>query len=362
MHKLFLLLIIAVAIASCSKDEPSEFLWEKTVGSGSVYETKIVDDTLFLIAGSSEASPLFLKCSNTGVAEFSYTSEVTGVYTDIADDDDGYYLAGASGEDLLITHLDMDGTEVWDTIIDVSTRVQIAKMDWIDQDYFMVCAGNDPDSLNSNSFEVLIIGTDGEVSQSVSATPGFYPSITGLEVYSPSEIFVSLTKNYGSGKSLSSVARITPEGGIIWETELFNNPSYAAASNSLDELNDMLYITGSLERISDDKTLVNSFVASVTISGVLGTKEFLENSNSGADSDFNKDGDLVVLNRNCIILDIGAIPLGDDMARFRVLDVCDSYDTDVYGMSLSADPDGNYLIGGSSGGKFYYALRSGPKE
>ena len=91
-------------------------------------------------------------------------------------------------------------------------------------------------------------------------------------------------------------------------------------------------------------------------------KEFLENSNSGSDTDFNADGDIAVLNRNCLILSIGKIPLGDDIAKFRVLDVCDSYNTDVIGRSISADKDGNYLIGGSRGGKFYYALRSGPKE
>ncbi|MDX2414227.1 MAG: hypothetical protein QNK33_03455 [Bacteroidales bacterium] len=362
MYRLASFLLIIVVLSSCSKDDPSEFMWEKTKGSGTVYDTKIVDDTLFLLAGTSDSKPLFLKSSDGGKTDFIYAPELTGAFTAIAEDGAGYYLAGTSGNELLITHLDLEGAEVWDTLINVSTDVQVAQIDWLDSEYLMVIGSSHPDSLSSSSFELVIIDTNGDISEASIASPGFYTSITGLKVVSAAEIFVSITKNYGAGKSLSSVARITSEGSIIWETELFNNPSYAAASNSLSELNGMLYISGSLERIADDEILINSFVASLTLSGILGNKEFLENSNSGSDTDFNSSGDIAVLNRNCLILSIGAIPIGEDISRFRVLDACDSYNTATLGLSLSADGDGNYLIGGSLGGKFYYALRSGPKE
>lgn len=362
MYRLISIIVLALVLISCSKDDPSEFMWEKTKGIGTVKDTGIVNDTIFLIAGSSASNPLFLSCNDAGKTLFTYAPEFSGTFTSIASADDGYYLAGASQNNVLITHVDLEGAEVWDTIIDVSTKVNIAQIDWLDSGYLMVCAGSHPDSLSSSSFEVIIIDTEGEIAELTTASPGFYPSVTGLQISSPTEIFISLTKNYGLGNSFSSVARITSEGSIIWETELFNNPSYAAASNSLDEKNGMLYVTGSLEQIGTDETLINSFVASITSLGAVENKEFLENSNSGSDSDFNADGDIAVLNRNCLILSIGPVPVGEDIEQFRVLDVCDSYDTNVKGYTLSASAEGSYLIAGSKGGKFYYALRSGPKK
>ena len=65
-----------------------------------------------------------------------------------------------------------------------------------------------------------------------------------------------------------------------------------------------------------------------------------------------------MLNMNCFILNIINPDDGSDAGRIKVLDVCDSNDSDALGMDLDQNFDGNMLLAGSKGGSFYMALKS----
>ena len=155
---------------------------------------------------------------------------------------------------------------------------------------------------------------------------------------------------------------ITPEGSIIWETELFNNDSYAASANSITTDGKNLFVTGDLEMRINEQLLVNSYAAGLDLTGRNVDKEYLENSNSGSDIALDSSGNLVVLNQNCLILSQVPVPFDNTCERYRVLEVCDSYNTDIKGSGLSITSTGDFLIAGQKGGNFYYALKSGPGE
>ena len=358
MKKIIILAFI-VLVASCKKENQSEFMWEKKAGSGYAWVSEVINDTVFALAGQVDSKALFMITDQTGEPELVYYSDVEGAYTSLSYTSSGYFLAGHSGGNILATHIDNEGITVWDTVITSGTYANYSKIISIDEGIFFITAGNSPDSLISSNFETLVIGENGNVLEQNTASPGFKASLTDMVLLSPGSVGASVTKNSGGDKSKSSVMAITLEGSIIWETELFNNSSYEAATNGIISNGQELFVCGSLEMIVSDKILINSFAATLTLAGESPDKEFLENSNSGTDLVLDAGGNLAVLNKNCLVISLVPVPFNNTKEIFRTLDVCDSYNTDIYGYSVSLTSENNYLIAGEKAGKFFYALRSG---
>ena len=357
MRKLILLAII-LQIVSCSKDK-SEFILEKSFGSGYAYDTEIASDTTFLIAGASDNSPLLIKTTRGSGVDINYSPEITGIYTEVLEHEEGYLLSGSSEGNILLALIDKEGTEVWDTIISVSPEIRITSIFPYTEDTYLLIGSDHPDSLNSNSFITAFFDVNGSVLELNESSPGYMVSVTDCLVLPTGEIYVSITKNSGGDKSKASVARITGEGAIIWETELYNNNSYAAGSLTIAEDGGSVFVAGQTELIGTDGPVRNSFVASLTQNGMVSWKKYLENSNIGTDIDFDSNMNLLMLNHNCLILNAITLPDGSNSEKIRTLDACDSYDTKILGRSLSVTYENNYFIAGSKDDKFYYILRSG---
>lgn len=96
----------------------------------------------------------------------------------------------------------------------------------------------------------------------------------------------------------------------------------------------------------------NSFLAKVSVAtGRSAWKVYPESSNIGADVAVLPDGNLIFLNRHCMILTVIS-PEGEEIDRFRPYTVCDNYDTDAYGYALQVATDGYFLIAGRKSGSF----------
>ena len=363
MRNIFLLLVL-LQLVSCKKDK-AEFLLEKSFGTGSAYDTEITSDTSFIIVGESDLKPLFIKTASGSGIDINYSPDYKGSYTEVLEISaenpvqSTYLLAGCSEGDILLALIDGEGLEQWDTIIAVVPDIRTTQISWYNEDTFMLVASDDPDSLNSSTYIVALFDSNGNILQINEANPGFNASLTDLEVISPNDIFVSLTKNLADNNSKASVARITDEGAIIWETELINNRDYTAGSLSIAEDGEFLYVAGRTEYTGTSGEVSNSFVASLTRGGMVNWKVYAENSNYGTDLDFDSAMNLMLLNQNCLILTGISLPEGGNARQIRVLDVCDSYDTKTLGRALSITYEDNYFIAGSKEGKFYYALKSG---
>ncbi|MEZ5000817.1 MAG: hypothetical protein R2727_09340 [Bacteroidales bacterium] len=161
-------------------------------------------------------------------------------------------------------------------------------------------------------------------------------------------------------KTKASVARVTGTGAKIWETELYNNPSFGAASIEIVAGDGgELYVTGMTELNFDDQLLMNSWIAALSSGGNVLWKDYLENSNSGEEVAFDGFSGLLVMNMNCGTINYISLPDGMITDRIRVYDVCDPYDTGALLRSMAVNPQGDYFMAGARSGNFYYALRKG---
>ena len=356
------LLALLIALAGCKKNSTSDFLWSKSYGDGVAYDSDIAPDSLFAIAGVSNDSPLFIKTIKGASAGINYSPDLMGGYTSVIAGEESFFLAGYSSGNLLLTSLDLEGEVRWDTIITTAGNTAYACMQRYVGGSYIVTASCHPDSLSDGPYAVVLVADDGTVQQFNEVSPGFQSAITGITVGSNDFIYVSITRNNLNGKGQSSVARITDEGAIVWERELYNNQNFGAGSLAIAYEYDTVYVSGRTELNVSDGVLENSFVAAVSTCGVVGWKRYLESSNSGTDLVVDSGGNLLMLNRNCFILNFIPLPGGDGHERMRVFDACDSYETSSHGMSVNITYDNNYFIAGSRSGKFYYALREGNIE
>lgn len=360
----FILYLVLLSLFSCKKDQ-AEFIIEKTFGAGSAFDTEIASDSSFLIVGQSDLKPIFIKTGSGSAIDINYSPDYQGCYTEIVEFyggssvSNGYLLAGYSDGDILLASIDGEGTEQWDTIIAVGPAISTTQVCHYDESTYMLVASDSPDSLNSSTYIAALFDINGNILQINEVNPGFKASLTDMVILSPSDIYVTLTKKLAANNSKASLARITDEGSIIWETELINNMDYIAGSLTIEEDGGSLYIGGRTEYTGTTGEVCNSFVASVTTGGMVNWKIYTENSNLGTDLDFDSSMNLLMLNQNCLILSGISLPDGDSQQQIRVLEVCDSYDTKILGRSLSLTHQDNFLIAGSKEGKFYYALKSG---
>ncbi|MCD4769375.1 MAG: hypothetical protein K8R35_04330 [Bacteroidales bacterium] len=354
------IILALIALMGCSKDDPSLFLWEKTIGTGVAYHAEVADDSLFMISGVSNGSPLFIRSVKGNDPDINYTEEVSGMYTSFTWDTAGFYLAGSTEGSMLITGLTPDGEASWTLSVDGSDDILISTTKKYDDESFIAIGSDHPDSVNFSTVMILFYDKNGNILEQNEVSPGNNLSVSDMVIMPTGEIAIALTKRYPGGKSKASVAGITPEGNILWETELYNNSNFGAASLAIDADSDgIIYVTGRTELTVETGLLYNSFISCLTSAGSVIWKEYLESSNSGEDILFENSSSLVMLNKNCFILDFISLPDGALTDLMRVYEACDSYDTGNLGYAFDITGDASFLLAGSKSGKFYYALRSG---
>lgn len=358
MKKILLVLLVAAAL-SCSKDEKSDFIWEKISGKGQANYAAVTSDSLFFFAGTKESRPWALKTDRSGITWFSYVPALEGSFTSALEDTSGIYLAGSSEGQLLIAKITAEGDEVWTHTVDAAAEILTASVTRFSDDSFVAVAGDHPDSVRYNSFLMVYFDREGNILEVNEPAPGYRVAAGDAACGEAGELYLAITKKTAGDKSKASVSRVSPEGVTIWERELYNNPEYSAASLSVKVGDDgMIYASGSTELSSGDDLLMNSWVTALTPSGDVSWKNYLENSNAGEEVVIDRESTLLVINRNCGIINYLSLPDGMVSGRLRTYDACDPYNTGARLFSMDVADSGDYIIAGSKSGKFYYALRS----
>jgi hypothetical protein len=144
----------------------------------------------------------------------------------------------------------------------------------------------------------------------------------------------------------------------MWETALFNNPSFSSSAMALklDHAED-IYVAGKTELSDDGGVLYNSFMSSISGNGSINWTEYLESSNCGWSVDFDENNSLLMLNRNCFIINFLEPSDGTDAGIVRPFGLCDPYNTDALSSDMDFSYDKNYLLAGTRGNNFYLALK-----
>lgn len=353
---LITVVIILTIGAACSSEDNKGFLWEKENGDGSAYTSLYTSDSLYLFAGSSSGRAAAVKTTVSGRQIYRHDGDAPGRYTSVTEDTSGIYLAGASNGKIVVTRISNRFTHHWTYTYDTSTGVESAKILKLNDDKYIVVGGDRSDSLRYNKFVILIINREGEAAFLSESGGGNRQTVSDVVVVNQDDLVTAVTRRIGNGKSQAVIARYSTAGDLLWERELYNNPEFGSSASSLAKGEDgTIYITGLIEMSDGDNLLTSSWVAGFTPVGNQLWKRHLENSNAGMDL-FIKDGtDLMVLNRNCGIINHISLPDGSVTDRSALYYACDPSDSEFEIRSLNVLPCGDYLVTGSRSGKFYYS-------
>jgi len=353
----FLLLIV-----SCRKEAVDDFMWEKSFGPGNAYFISHTADNGIVSAGMLNEKPYLLKLSNDKSSEIEFTSEADGLFSSLWFDDNCYIAGGSSNGKMLLAGIDDTGYKIWDATITADFYIDLTRVFYTVNGNMLAVGSASPDSYSAGATGLLFVwfDTTGSVTGTKELTESSFISANDAAVDNSGNIYLSLTRKTGEAKTKASVAKYNSDIQKLWETELYNNTNFGASGRGIIiDGSGNVFVTGKTEVSKDEGTLDESFLASLSGTGTVRWKKYLENSNSGSALVFNNSEILMLLNRNCFVINMADPEDGADAGRLRMFDVCDPYDTDAFGSYLDIDPDNNLLLAGSKGNSYYLAVKAG---
>jgi hypothetical protein len=360
MRKITILIMIAAAVLISCNREKEDFIWEYAGGNGTAFFIAHMPDSGFISAGTVDGNAYMLKSTRKGKKDFSYLSAEEGAYRAIWYDTAYILAAGASESQLLITLLDPQGNMIREDRI--ATEVSVSEVFLFTGAYegsFVALCGTGPYEGPDEISGLCIVhfDTSGAVLSNEARIEQDFFRISGAVVAAGGGFIVSVTKATGTARPKASVMKIDESLQTVWERELINNPSYSAASLDVCEVQGGYVVSGRTELLFEGNLLNNSFAAGISQSGSVLWKKYPENSNEGM-AVTAAAGDLVyLLNRNCFIISMLSITDGSEYRMLRIFNVCDSYDTEARAEEIVINHEGNILIGGSRGGRYYLVMK-----
>jgi hypothetical protein len=360
MNRIILIFSLIIFLFSCRKKEENTLFWEKSLGVGTAVSIKATPDSGFISCGQINNSPYFIKLDRSGEKVFHYTSDKHGLFGSVLFDSSGYFLGGNSSGNMLLTRLDSAGGKVWEKSINSTFRIfKTILLKTSDETFLGIGTANADSALNIAAGLMFIwFDSTGTVINQKIINLGVFISANDVATDNSGNIYLALTKKETGSQSRATVAKWSSNLQKYWEKELYNNPDFGAASFGIEIDNrGNIYVTGHTELPSDGKLVFNSFMVSLDNNGIIKWKKYLENSNSGAEVVFDKDGNLMMLNRNCFLIDLLNSVDGSNLNVIRAIDACDSYDTDAFGSDINTDLQNNILLSGSKGNSFYVAIK-----
>jgi len=363
MKKLIPFFLLVIVLFACKKEESNNIIWEKSLGQGNAFFIESSRDSGILSCGVLSGKPYLVKFNKEKSFETDYTSDRIGLFTSAWSDQSGYIAAGSSGGKMLLACIGNDGNKVWDTTIIASFSLDITSLIDKGSGNFLAVGSASPDSSDSGDTEILFVkfnkaGQINRKEETISTVSSFM-SASNATADAAGNIYLALTRKTGSQKPKAIIVKYNSDLQKLWETELYNNPAFTAVCyDASADGSGSIYVTGKTEASNLSGTLNNSFLGSVSKTGVVNWKKYMENSNSGSSVIINGTEEVFMLNRSCLIIRKAISIDGSDAGIIRMYSECDSYTTDAFGSDMNLDHEGNILIAGSQGGKFYLALKS----
>jgi len=360
MKRLIPVLILIFLLSSCRKTE-SDFIWEKSYGKGEALFIKTSSDSGFAACGEMEGKPYFIRLNKHKSLVIDFNAEKSGLFSSVWFDTSGYVTGGSSEGKMLLMRHSPKGSLLWEKTLDGGFKIDYTNIYYTGNGNLLAVGTANPDSSGSGVTGLLFVrfDTTGQIITEKKITETTFVSANEAVVDNAGNIFLALTRKVAATKSKASVAEYNNLFQKLWETDLYNNPDFGAASLAIKlDGSGNVYVAGNTELSTKDGTLNNSFLASLTNTGSLRWKKYLENSNAGAALIFDNVENLMMLNKNCFIISIVNPNDGADAGMIRMFSLCDSHNTDAIGSDLDINYDKNILVAGSRGDSFYLALKS----
>jgi hypothetical protein len=360
MYRLILICSLLFFLFSCSKKEENNIFWEQSFGTGKAVSIKVTPDSDFVSCGQINNAPYFIKLDRNGKMIIDYTCDNHGLYTSVLIDGENYFLGGNTSGKMFLTRLDSAGRKVWEKSVNSTFRVYKTILFKTVGETFLGIGTANADSAVNLSAGLLFAWFDsaGTIISQRQINQGLFLSANDAAIDNSGNIYLALTRKETGSRSKAGVAKWNSNLQKIWETELYNNPDFGAASLGLELDNaGIVYVSGFTELPSGNKSVYNSFLVKLDNAGTVKWKKYLESSNSGAEVILDKDGNLMLLNRNCFLTDILSPVDGSAFNKIRPVDACDSDNTDAFGWDIKVIPGNNVIFSGSKGSSFYIAIK-----
>ena len=351
---------VLILLSSCKKSE-SDFIWEKSYGKGEALFLKSSSDSGFIACGEKEGKPYFIRLDKNRKQVIDFGSDNPGLFSSSWFDTSGYISAGNSGGLMLLMRHSKSGIKLWEKTLDGGFKIDYTNLIYTGSGELLAIGTAGPDSTGVGATGLLFVRFDstGNITAQKKIPETVFLAAADATIDKSGNIFLPLTRKAAGSKSKASVAKYNDQFAKLWETDLYNNPSFGASSLSikLDAVGNV-YVGGRTEVSTKDGTLNNSFLAALTLSGSVKWKTYLENSNSGCSIIFNDSGNIMMLNRNCFVINVLNPADGTDAGTRRMFSVCASSNTDAFGSDFDLTFEKNILLAGKLGGSFYVALKA----
>ncbi|MCX6332764.1 MAG: hypothetical protein NT092_00485 [Bacteroidia bacterium] len=360
MKKLIPFFLLVILFYSCKK-ENDNIIWERSLGQGNAFFIEATQDSGMLSCGTLAGKPYLVKFNMAKSIETDFTSDREGLFSSAWSDTSGFIAAGSSKGKMVLARIDKNGYKVWDTTIIASFYLDITSILDEGNGKFLAVGSASPDSAAIIETNILFVRFDtaGQISKNWESSESGFVSANNASADMSGNIYLPLTRKFGTKKPKASIAKYNKDLYKLWETELYNNPDFTAVSyDAFADGTGNVYVTGRMEATNMSGTLNNSFLASLSRTGEVKWKKYIENSNSGSSVIADDSEGLIMLNRNCFIIRKVNANDGSDDGIIRMYSQCDSYTTDAFGSDMNISYDGNFLAAGSLGGNFYIALKS----
>jgi len=360
MKRLIPVFSLIILFSSCKKTD-SDFIWEKSFGKGTAYFIESASDSGYYACGEKGGNPYFVRFNKKRSQIIEFSSENPGLFSSAWFDTSGYITGGNNDGKIMLMRYSSKGDMLWEKTIDAGFKVDFTTLFYTGSGNLMSISSASADSAGSGTTYLYFVrfDTTGNVASEKKTAESGFVSAAKAALDNSGNIYLPVTRKNTFTNPRASVAKYNNLFQKIWETELYNNPDFSASSNAIAfDVSGNIYVSGNTEVSGKDGRLTNSFLASLTDKGTVRWKKYLEYYNSGSAMTFDKSNNLLMINRNCYIINRIVTDNGDDAGIIKSFSVCNSQNTKAFGNAIALNFDSNILLAGSLDGNFFLALKS----
>jgi hypothetical protein len=347
--------MVSILFPGCKKSN-NDPKWEKTFGKGMAMYIGATSDSGLISCGQIEGYPYFNKLdeNRSMTADYTYTDQ--GIYNSAWSNSIISIATGNAKGKMLISCFDDQCKLLWDTTFAASFAVNYTTVCYLGNGNLLAVSSGKMDSVFTaiTGLYCVWFNTSGSIIRKNEIKESSYMLANKVVADNTGYIFVALTRKNAGSESKASVIKYNGDFKKIWETELYNNPNFGAASVDLVLDNSgNIFATGRTQLPASTGAVDNSYTLSLNSGGTIQWKEYLENTNAGVSIKLDGTGHVLMLNQKCFIIYSLNTNTGTTNALLRTYDVCESDKTSAYGWSVDINYDQYIIMAGSNNGNYY---------
>jgi len=360
MQKSFFILLVLFLLSACNKIHEN-FLWYRSFGNGEALFVNAAGDTGIVSGGIVSDKPYLVFLNGNHEKLFEYHPDLSGFFTSAISCAEGVITAGCIEGKLYLCLVDYTGNPLWDSVLNTSFTIGKVILCKKGEEEFLAIASRTCDSVAGGNYGIKFItfGKEGSVISSDSVIFNSFYSVNDAATDNSGNIYLAVTKTGTGSKKKATVAMYDTYYRGIWEIDLYNNPQFEASALSVTTDNSgNVYVSGYTEYPETSGTYRNAFVASVTSSGVIRWKKYLEYKNEASSLVFDDKTQLFVLNKNCLIINLINKDDGSISGILRTFAACDVSFDKASGNDIMPAYGNSIVTAGTKNDMFYIVARS----